>query len=785
MDNTIDNLSIINEDKFYSNEEKSIKVIKKQNNIDINQKEQINDVFDFDKSLELSNIIEKDDKIINQKKENESDENINLSLDYSFINNIEISKNAKENDNKIRTVKTVPIKKLKKEDLDKIPLPIFSCIYCSNDYISFKHLSNEILSNKYLFQTSNFDLKQINDLLFPSKYDRNNINNKLLNIIINNSEYLRFYYNINKIKEYFNLDNFKKECLNNEIILKKAFKQRFEDNIIRKKKDFYFKGIKSINKIPKSSLNNKGLFNSNSLINNYSGLTGFIGNNQIVPQPQVEKLNNNATHSNSSLSYFNSVSINNNKNEIGLIGKGKNRHYMENIMENTNKNIETENTIEEKVEILDIFGENDLKRKINRNDIEWENIFYDINNPVIEEIDSENIVDNEVFDIKKNKNNQTLFNTIDNTRNIHNKHCYINSENNVNYNNNKLGLLNRKLALFNNNSKSQVSTNTSSNIILKNSVRDKENKSLSSFINGNKILNIQNNNSTLNPTYCNINIKNKLADISFKNKNEKKLNYCNRTPSFTKTRIIDLNTNSEKKINNHAKSSINLKNINKKILFNYTANIKKDLIDKNNISSKIKNVFQNNKNNNTLGNNNLYLNKKLFQININNNGIEVNKKYNKYNLLLTKQNNENTYNKTLFNKTANGLKLDKEKKKSYNFNFLLKIKNNFEYCPFKQQIDCSKQSSIFEKKNITSLRNYDNENNDHIYNNIKIKDFNFNLRSLDKGNKKRKNNNICKINKSARKAKISIPQKLFQENNETRIDEKAKSLVKIGILNLA
>ena len=58
MDNTIDNLSIINEDKFYSNEEKSIKVIKKQNNIDINQKEHINDVFDFDKIRQICDQID-------------------------------------------------------------------------------------------------------------------------------------------------------------------------------------------------------------------------------------------------------------------------------------------------------------------------------------------------------------------------------------------------------------------------------------------------------------------------------------------------------------------------------------------------------------------------------------------------------------------------------------------------------------------------------------------------------------------------------------------------------
>ena len=44
--------------------------------------------------------------------------------------------------------------------------------------------------------------------------------------------------------------------------------------MLRKKKEFYFKGI---NKIPKNSLNNKGLFNStNSLINNFNALSGLV-----------------------------------------------------------------------------------------------------------------------------------------------------------------------------------------------------------------------------------------------------------------------------------------------------------------------------------------------------------------------------------------------------------------------------------------------------------------------------------------------------------------------------
>ena len=782
MDNTFDNISIIREDNIFQNNEKISTTYKIENNNQNIQKNTIKDEFDFEKSLELSNIDQKDEEI-KQNNENENNNtDINISLDYSFFkqnNNILNNKNNLNdinNNNNIRTVKTMPLKKIKKEDLDNIPLPIFSCIYCSNEHISFAHLSNEIISNKYLLQTSIFDLKQLDFLIsFQLKNDKKDNTNKLLDIVINNSEYLKNFYKMDNVKKYFESTIFASDCQKNELIIKKFFNNRLENNIIKKKKDFYFKGIKGINKITKNSINNKCLFNStNSLINNYSGLTGFIGRGQGISLPLAEKNNNTVNQSNSSLLYYNSISMNN-KNEIGLVGKGNNLHYMENIMENTDKNIESENTIEEKGKILDFFEENDLKRKINKNDIDWETDYYNVYNPIInDDILDENIEKSEYEPIKTKKNKyKNLYETIYNKKkNNNNKHCYVNSENNT-INCSKNSIQNKKLNIFNN-SKSLGSTNTSSNIILKNSVRDKDNnRSLSLFLNGNKIVNIQNNNSTINSNNCNINIKNKLSSLSqFNNKNDKKLNNCNRTPSLTKTRIIDLITNSEKKLSNNGKSSIDLKNIHKKILFNYTANVKKEIVD-NNMNIKIKTNIHNNKRNNNIDN------KNLNQIpNINNTGNETINKYNKYNLLLAKSNinNENIYNKTLFNRTTNGF--NKENKKyNYNFNFLFKIKNNFEYCPFKPKIDNKKQTSNISKNNNSNIKYFEIENKNNMNHNNNI-----NLRSLDKDNNQKKHyyNYIPKNHKSAKK--VNVPRKLFSNNNiqEIKNKEKTKSLVKKG-----
>ena len=502
MDNTIDNLSIIIDENYLQTNKKCNENEKIDKNSD-NSKRKITGEFDYEKSLEISNIIQKDEKVKRNSKNDNNNIDLNFSLECSFIkpnDNMEnIKQNINEKINNIRLVKTLQIRKLKKEDLDNIPLPIFECIYCSNENVSFNHLSNEIISNKYLLQASILDMKQLDYLIsYQLKLEKGDNTNKLLNIIINNSEYLKCNFMIDKIKEYFKSNIFKVKCLKNEFIMKKDLIQRFEDSFIRRKKDFYFRGIKSINKISKNSTNNKCLFNStNSWINNNSGLTGFISNSQGQAHalPIIGKNNNTANGvngSNSFLLYTNSISLNN--NEIGLVGRGKNRHYMENIMENNDdRNLEGENTMEEKVQILNFICEDDLKRKITKKDIEWEDNYYDIYNPNIDNNLFEQNWDKEEYDIitKNNEKNKSLYQAF-NTNKYSNKSksYYINSESNIN----KISRsYKNSINFLFNNSKSLGSTNNSSNIMLKNTIIDKDTKSLSSFLNRNQIINIQNN----------------------------------------------------------------------------------------------------------------------------------------------------------------------------------------------------------------------------------------------------------------------------------------------------
>ena len=144
MDLTFSNISMIKEDNFYQNNDE-LKLNDKLVNDDANNsKTIIKDKYNFEKSLEISNIWPKNEETNKDMINQNIGEDINFSLNNSII----------EKNNNIKTINVMPLKKFKKEDLDYIPLPVFSCIYCSNEYISFNHLSKEILSNKYLFQAS-------------------------------------------------------------------------------------------------------------------------------------------------------------------------------------------------------------------------------------------------------------------------------------------------------------------------------------------------------------------------------------------------------------------------------------------------------------------------------------------------------------------------------------------------------------------------------------------------------------------------------------------------------
>ena len=129
---------------------------------------------DFETGLNISDIInnelkpEKNSKKINQfenssidKSFSEDFDNFNKSnienreINESSIQNIQLDLNN-ENINKENKI----TKKIRaKDDLNKTPIPIFECLFCStNSIIVFHHFINEILSKEFRPREMNNDL---------------------------------------------------------------------------------------------------------------------------------------------------------------------------------------------------------------------------------------------------------------------------------------------------------------------------------------------------------------------------------------------------------------------------------------------------------------------------------------------------------------------------------------------------------------------------------------------------------------------------------------------------
>ena len=359
-------------------------------------------IFAEDFSEDLDNI--KEDEFSQRKMSDcsmQSDEfkneEINIDVNTNTLSNNLKSKMVSEDISKKFT------KKLTREELDNIPLPVFSCIYCSNLTIAVKHLSQEIITNKYLFQASIYDIEDINKLIiYQPLIDRDNKNEKLHDIIIKSTEYLFCSYNKENQQNFFSSKNYIDICNNELNNNKKYFTQKIEESIVKKKKDFYFKGIKNI---PKNSINNRCLFNStNSLINNCNALSGFV---ESIPvninnYNYITNKNNNTNNSNLSLN-FNSISLNN--NEFGNLCKDahtNNNNLLVSIVEHIENNNENQNELDDKEEFMDLLEldeEKEKEKKISKENISWDKNYYDIWNPDISDVeDNDNSENNDFVD---------------------------------------------------------------------------------------------------------------------------------------------------------------------------------------------------------------------------------------------------------------------------------------------------------------------------------------------------------------------------------------------------
>ena len=156
-----------------------------------------------------------DETFFNSKdKNNTSDDSLDLDKSENIEGSVKdiCDKSMEEEMSKVTLNNMVTLSsklnhKLTKEDLNTIPIPIFECIFCANEKISFDHLINDALSLKYLYGTTKKDINLINELeknnfvtedeadklKFKNDLDINKLK-FLINFIQKNSEFLYKYY---------------------------------------------------------------------------------------------------------------------------------------------------------------------------------------------------------------------------------------------------------------------------------------------------------------------------------------------------------------------------------------------------------------------------------------------------------------------------------------------------------------------------------------------------------------------------------------------------------------
>ena len=292
-------------------------------------------------------------------------------------------------------------KKITKEDLNNIPLPIFSCIYCSNEKISFNHLITEIIYNKYFLQTSIYDMKSLDEIIkIKTNLYTNMRNSPLINLVIKSTEFIRHYYNKNELNKIFESKKIRKIYEENYNKAYCVFIRKLKYKLkIKKRKDFS---------------NNKTCQNKFFLFNDYKTSFQKHNNNSSFTNDNLTTNKNSMTNTTGTLSpnIHSSLSLNNNNNDNGNnINICFNyNNAMESIMEKIEKNEESDGESEEKF-INTILGKsNHSTKRTEKNKISFENKYYDIWNPditVINEVENEpnsnkiNLFDKNVKKFKK------------------------------------------------------------------------------------------------------------------------------------------------------------------------------------------------------------------------------------------------------------------------------------------------------------------------------------------------------------------------------------------------
>ena len=476
----------------------------------------------------------------------ESKENDTIKFEsISSINNLDFLNSNNKIENSGINLK-INKKKLTLKDLDNIPLPIFSCIYCSNDKISFNHLINSNLSNKYFLQTSIYDMK-ILDKIIKTKYNVDNWekNSPLKDIVIRNTEFMSRYYNKSDLKGIYKIQVIKTIYEKNKIKNNKSIIQKLKAKSLRKRNREFNLTKSNSNRIFFSNdykpsfqkpNNNSSTFINDNLNTNKNSLTNT---NCVSSSP------NRALSMSSNNNINDNINVNN--NNINFVFNQNN--MMKCIIEKIERNEESECESEEKfIDILD--NQINLIRKINKNNIKFEDKYYDIWNPEI------TLINNEDNDEKNQKNKNYLIeknNKIKKILNIIHKKKKLYK---INYNKNKDYYQNK------NNENNIIKINNYENEINKD-IKDNNNiliSLLSNNIKKRNLIHYFNHNTTRKSSIESLSVKNQFYH---RNYNFKKIN--------TKDNILMMFSKRKEKYNNlfSAQNRYNILNILKPKSNNY------------------------------------------------------------------------------------------------------------------------------------------------------------------------------------------------------------------------
>ena len=627
---------------------------------------------EFEDGLNVSDIENKEENFKNPKNYDDSFNDFSEDLDNFnrsepnstarkiSMESIDLEFNYKENKKK----------KIEREDLNNIPLPIFDCIYCTNEKIVFNNFIKNILADKYLLLSSVYDINDLNEIIENYNLINKKLENKkILNLMIKNKEYLNNYAPKEESKKFFKSNFFNNLCEKSE----------FETiKIANKKNSIYSRNYNSRNTDVYST-------NDNNFKNKY----------------------NNTSYLNNSINYN---SFNLYKNEPNLDNVKEKNNKFDYILDYIITKDNNPSLFENKDEIIE-----DNARKIRKEDIIWDEKCYDINNP-----DISYEVEEEISKIGKDKNYDC-----NNQNNVNIKKINFIRSNLRQFNNNF-----KKCNLFNNEKKNSYNINDKCNgnksflnlncfrgvnIINNNFHFNYINKDFFLDMNPSKFDSdlsndyTENNDKNINKNFFFNNIFKLMDKTTKKNKSLRMTSLQNNTNNNSTNYSIDTSSNSHLIRNNSIKShnikqknSCNIYYLKDKYIMNYKyKNPKISKKKKNSKRRKLSNYIHN---------------IKFKYFNINKENLNAN-----FNNHCKKGKNKNIISK-IKTKIINKILFHSKGKKQKFYNKNKEINSNIFYTSnFSFIINKNSNNNFYKKKNISYRNSYNrhiNSSNCTIYNHI-------------------------------------------------------------------